>query len=277
MLFPSRNLATVIIIPAAPMILTEFASTDSYYTILLVTIWELGEVVGPLLTAPLSEMYGRSPIYNCANILFVIASIGGGFSKSLSMLVAFRFLNGMAVASIVLNPGIVGDMFVQEERGTALSWMGLPPLLGTALGPVIGGFLTQAKGWRWAFWLSAILCGSCELLFLLFFRESYKVLILARKAAKLRKISGNGHLRCAYESSDTNRFALLKRAIVRPGQMLVQSNILLLLAIYGAMIYGYLYLISTTLTGVFETKYHFSQSSAGLAYLGIGRLKSLNV
>ena len=259
------------------MILSEFSSTDYYYTILLVTIWELGEAVGPLLTAPLSEIYGRKLVYNCANILFVITSIIGGFSTNLSMLVAFRFLNGMAVASIVLNPGIVGDMFVQEERGGALSWMGLPPLLGTALGPVIGGFLTQARGWRWAFWLSAILSGSCEVCFLLVFRESYKVLILRRKAARLRKESGNAYLKCAYESSDTNRLAILKRAVVRPGQMLIQSNILLLLAIYGAMIYGYLYLVSTTLTGIFEAKYQFSQSSAGLAYLGIGCFQALSV
>lgn len=259
-------------IPAAPQILAEFSSTNPYYTILLVTIWELGEAVGPLLTAPLSEIYGRQPIYNGANILFVIASIGGGFSKNLNMLVAFRFLNGMSVASIVLNPGIVGDMFVQEERGNALSWMGLPPLLGTALGPVVGGFLTQARGWRWAFWLSAILSGSCEVCFLLLFREPYKVKILRRKAARLRKESGNEQLRCAYDGKDMSQTALLKRAVVRPGQMLLQSNILLLLAVYGAMIYGYLYLVSTTLTGIFENRYRFSQSSAGLAYLGLGRL-----
>ena len=251
--------------------MSEFSSTNAYYTILLVTIWELGEAVGPLITAPLSEIYGRMPVCHIANILFVIASVGGGLSVNLSMLVAFRFLNGAAVITMALEPAIVGDMFIQEERGTALSWMGLPPLLGPALGPVIGGFLTQAKGWRWAFWLSAIASGLCTLLFLVFFREPYKVVILRRKAARLRKQTGNHALRSVYDEEELTVANPLKQAIVRPLQMLLQSNILLLMAVYGSVIYGYLYLVSTTLTTIFEDHYHFSQGAAGLAFLGIGR------
>ncbi len=190
---------------------------------------------------------------------------------NLSMLVAFRFLNGVAVISMALEPAIVGDVFIQEERGTALSWMGLPPLLGPALGPVIGGFLTQAKGWRWAFWLSAITSGVCTLFFLVFFREPYKVVILRRKAARLRKETGDNALRSVYDEEELDAAKLLKQAITRPLQMLLQSNILLLMAIYGSVIYGYLYLVSTTLTTIFEDHYQFSQGAAGLAFLGIGK------
>ena len=114
--------------------------------------------------------------------------------------------------------------------------------------------------------------GSCEFYFLFFFQESYKVSIQRRKASRLRKEAGNENLKCDYDSSDTNRFALLIHAVVRPGQMLISSNILLLLAVYGAMINGYLYLISTTLTGILETQYQLSQNSAGLAYLSSGWL-----
>lgn len=250
--------------------MADFNSTDPYYTILLVTIWELGEAVGPLFTAPMSEIYGRVPISNGANLLFIITSIGGALSVNLSMLVAFRFLSGVAVTSIALEPAIVGDMYIQEERGTVLSLMGLPPLLGPAVGPVIGGFLTQAKGWRWAFWLTAICSGVVEILFMLFFREPYKVVLLRRKAARLRNETGDASLRSAYESEELNVTTLLRHSLVRPFQMLVQSRILLLLAIYGAVIYGYLYLVSTTLTTIFETNYGFSQGAAGLTFLGIG-------
>ncbi|KAK0745557.1 hypothetical protein B0T18DRAFT_409707 [Schizothecium vesticola] len=44
-------------------------------SVLLVTIWELGEAAGPLLIAPLSEMYGRYPVINGANMLFIVATV----------------------------------------------------------------------------------------------------------------------------------------------------------------------------------------------------------
>lgn len=60
------------------------------------------------------------------------------------------------------------------------------------------------------------------------------------------------------------------RAIIRPTKMLLFSPIVLLLSIYMAIVYGYLYLLFTTLTSVFEQTYHFSSGSVGLSFLGIG-------
>jgi len=62
-------------IPAIPQILKEFKSTNTSYETILVSVWELGEAVGPLLTAPASEIYGRIPIYNATNVVFIIFSI----------------------------------------------------------------------------------------------------------------------------------------------------------------------------------------------------------
>ena len=69
---------------------------------------------------------------------------------------AFRLINGGGNASIALNSSIIVDVLVQQECGLALAIVGLPPLLGPTTDPVLGGFLTQAEDWRWAFWLSAI-------------------------------------------------------------------------------------------------------------------------
>lgn len=258
-------------IPAVPQILAEFGSSDTLYQAILVSIWELGEAIGPLLTAPLSEIYGRSPVYNVANIIFIVFSLACAGSSNLHMLVAFRFFSGIGDASIALNPGIIGDMFVQEERGFALSIMGLPPLLGPVAGPVLGGFLTQAKGWRWAFWLSAITGGVCEICFLAFFRETYKPRILQKKSRRLRKQTGKKDLRSKYDNDPSVKGSYIwRQSIIRPAQMLVRSPIVLLLALYVSVVYGFLYLLLTTITEVFETTYRFSQGAAGLAYLGLG-------
>lgn len=218
-------------IPAIPQILKEFKSTNTSYETILVSVWELGEAVGPLLTAPASEIYGRTPIYNATNVVFIIFSIACAVSRNLPMLLAFWLFSGMGDASIALNPSIVGDMFVQGERGLPLAMVGLPPLIGPVAGPVIGGYLTQREGWRWAFWLGAIAGGVCELAFIAFFRETYEPRILRNKVRRLRKETGNEDLRCKYDkendSQDVGR--ILLESCTRPIRMLFSTPVVALL------------------------------------------------
>lgn len=160
-------------------------------SVLLVTIWELGEAAGPLLIAPLSEIYGRYPVMNAANFLFIIATALAAVSGSTRLFIAARALNGLAVASNVLNPAIVGDMFVTEQRGRAMSLIMLAPLLGGAVGPSVAGVLSERIGWRNVLWLDTALAAICEILYLIFFRETYEVKILRKRASRLRKETGN--------------------------------------------------------------------------------------
>jgi hypothetical protein len=65
----------------------------------------------------------------------------------------------------------IADLFPPEERALAISLYTLGPMLAPAIGPVIGGFLSQAKGWRWVFWLMTIIVrlviSNCEIKYLL--------------------------------------------------------------------------------------------------------------
>jgi len=74
------------------------SKTDS---ILLVTIWELGEAAGPLFIAPLSEIYGRYPVYNACNVLLIVGAAMSALSQSVGLLIFARFLTGCAVAANV--------------------------------------------------------------------------------------------------------------------------------------------------------------------------------
>jgi MFS family permease len=145
----------------------------------------------------------------------------------------------------------------------------LGPLLGPVIGPVAGGFLSQAKGWRWVFWVLSILAGFNTAMMLLFMPETFAPVLLARKTAKLRKETGNTLLRSKLDAglSATDYF---KRGIVRPLRMLVFSPIVLIFALYMAVIYSYLYLLFTSMTEVFEEFYGFSTGTVGLSFLGIG-------
>ena len=72
-------------------------------------------------------------------------------------LIGMRLLQGIFAAVPLTNGGaIVADMVRQEERGFAMAMLTLGVLMGPVIGPVTGGFLAAAKGWRWVFWIIAI-------------------------------------------------------------------------------------------------------------------------
>lgn len=98
--------------------------------------------------------------------------------------------------------------------------------------------------------------------------ESYHTTLLANKTKRLIKETGNTALRSALDSGKTPKDLFL-HSIVRPTKMLFLSPIVLLLSIYVALVYGYLYLLFTTISGVFEGQYGFSQGNNSTIYLRI--------
>lgn len=225
----------------------------------------------PLIVAPLSELYGRLLVYHAANILFVLSSAAAALSRNINVLIACRFLLGLTVASTTLNSCIVGDMFKEENRGRALAIMGLTPAIAPVLGPAVGGYISQYLGWRWTFWVITIATGVFELLFLVTYRETYKVTILERKARRLRMETGNGLLRSRYDTGVFG-FALFCTMILRPFKLLFTSPVIVLLSICGAFAISYTYVVITSISGIYTTQYHFSQGFLGLTYLGLGTL-----
>jgi MFS family permease len=100
-------------------------------------------------------------------------------------------------------------------------------------------------------------------------RETYPVILLERKAARLRKETGNPAYRSKLASPLSPK-KLIQHTIVRPMKMLFLSPIVAAMCIYIAVLYGLLYILFTTFTFVFEEVYHFSTSTAGLSFLGSG-------
>jgi len=75
----------------------------------VVSVYILGYAAGPLIVAPCSEIYGRLPVYHVTNVLFVIFTICCAESRSVGMLVAFRFLAG----SVGSTPLVLGKPTTQ--------------------------------------------------------------------------------------------------------------------------------------------------------------------
>ena len=94
-------------------------------------------------------------------------------------------------------------------------------------------------------------------------------MLLGRKAARLRKETGNAALVSQMDRGLTPG-QLFLRAIIRPTKLLVLSPIVLLLSLLCAFVFGLIFLLFTTFPMVFEQQYHFSAGISGLSYLGLG-------
>lgn len=257
-------------VPVANRIVHDLDGTSSKSaSVLLVTIWELGEAAGPLVVAPLSELpfLGRYAVFNVANVLLILATVLAALSRSTALFIAARALTGLAVASNVLNPAIVGDMFVPEERGSAMSAIMLAPLIGGAVGPAIAGAIAETLGWRQVLWMAVILASACELAFLTCFRETYSVAILSRRASKLRIETGNASLRTVFEAEEDQSSSRFWNSILRPFVVFSDSGVLQAMSLFGALAFTYFYVMTTTLPDILEGIYGLSPSLTGSSFI----------
>lgn len=117
--------------------MNEFNSSNEALASFIVSVYLLGYCFGPLVVAPLSEMYGRLPLYHVCNVLFVIFSIACALAPSLNSLIGFRFLAGLAGCCPMTNgAGTIADVVPREKRGAAMAAWVAGPLFGPVVGPI---------------------------------------------------------------------------------------------------------------------------------------------
>ncbi len=107
-------------------------------------------------TAPyLVNKFGGKRAYIWTLTAFLLGSLLCGFAWSLPMLVLFRLIQGIGGGILLpLVMTLLYQAFSTEERGTAVSAMGVPLMIAPMMGPVLGGYLVSAFGWPWAFFIN---------------------------------------------------------------------------------------------------------------------------
>jgi MFS family permease len=103
-----------------------------------------------------SDVYGRRVAYFCTFVVFLGACVGLGLSKSYAALVVLRCVQSAGSASsIAIGAGVIGDITTRAERGGYMGVFQAGLLAPVAVGPVIGGAISGALGWRAIFWVLA--------------------------------------------------------------------------------------------------------------------------
>uniref|UniRef100_A0A383WNZ1 Major facilitator superfamily (MFS) profile domain-containing protein n=1 Tax=Tetradesmus obliquus TaxID=3088 RepID=A0A383WNZ1_TETOB len=126
-----------------------------------VAIYMLTVGIGSLFWGPMADRFGRRITYAVGSVLFLGTSVGCIFAPTIGVLVAFRALQGLAVAAYqTTGQGVVADTFEPAIRGTAAGLFMIPLLVGPLLGPLLGGVLSQVWGWRSTFICLTVAAGA---------------------------------------------------------------------------------------------------------------------
>jgi multidrug resistance protein len=142
-------LASSMFAPGVSFMDETFHNTSLLLSSLSVSIYVLGYVIGPLILAPLSEIFGRRFVLTGANVFFCLWQIGCALAPNLSALIVFRFLAGIGGSGcLTIGGGVIADLFQPDRRGLANSLYSVGPLFGPVIGPICGGFIEQRIGWR---------------------------------------------------------------------------------------------------------------------------------
>ncbi|PVH99190.1 MFS general substrate transporter [Periconia macrospinosa] len=265
-------LSSSMISPALPTIVVELHVDSGITTMMIVSIYVLGFALGPLYLGPLSELYGRKRVLEVSNILFLVFNTACGGCSTVPQLVIFRFLSGIGgSASLSAGGGMLTDLWDNEQRGKAMGIYTLMPLLGPALGPIIAGFIVKyAKSWRWCFY--AVSIGGVLVQFVsgVLLKETYPRVILARKAERLHRETGDLKLTTKWEAEDQSLLQRMWQAFKRPIIMIATQPILQCIAVYQAFLYGLIYLVLSTFPRLWTEKYHQEVHIGGLNYVAVG-------
>jgi len=125
----------------------DLATSQWITTAYLLTITSLLLICGKV-----SDYTGRVPMFVAGIGLFTVSSLACGFSTSLPMLIGFRIIQAVGGAMMFsISGAIIFQAFPADERGRAMGYIGSTVAVGSILGPIVGGFVTQALGWEYIF------------------------------------------------------------------------------------------------------------------------------
>lgn len=126
----------------------RYFGVSQIVAILGVSLFVLGFAIGPLLWAPLSEMYGRQRLFYVTFFAITAFLAGSCGAQNMHTLIILRFFAGAFGSSPLTNAGgVIADMFNASERGIASAIFAAAPFLGPAIGecPVPSGPVPRAK------------------------------------------------------------------------------------------------------------------------------------
>ena len=202
-----------------------------------ISLYVLGLAFGPILAAPISEASGRLAVYRLSIPLTAAFTLGAGFSQNMASLATFRFFAGFfGSPCLAVGASSIADLWPPVTRAMAISFYVLALFLGPALGPTVGCFTTQHKGWRWTQWAMLMALAMCGLTALAM-KETHVKVIQQKRA----KAQNNGPAKPWCPFGVVTLSPIITMTLIRPVYILFTEPIVGLLSIYSGFHFAILF------------------------------------
>ena len=261
-----------IYVPGEADIMRGFDVSEIVATLGL-SFYTVGYGLGPMLWSPLSEMptVGRGGIYFWTLLIFVLLQLPTGFAVNMPMFLVFRVLTGFfGSPCLATGGGTIIDMYNPAQGAYAIPIWGSFGILGPVVGPIIGGYVVPAKGWRWTIWVVTWMCAAVLIMMTFLMPETSEANILYRRAKRLRRATRDDRLRSQSEIDGAHyttrdHLVLLGRAFT----LTFTEAIVFFVDVYTLLLYGILFTWFESFPLVFGNIYEFDLGQQGLVFLGI--------
>lgn len=137
-------------------------------------LYMMGMGLGSVVMSPTAILFGKRPVYLLGATLFIISGIWCAASPNYASLVVARIFQGVAVSPVECLPSAtIAEIFFLHERAYRVGIYTLLLLGGKNLVPLASAAVIGSLGWRWVFWIVAIIVGACLILLFFFVPETF--------------------------------------------------------------------------------------------------------
>ncbi|EXJ93232.1 hypothetical protein A1O3_01789 [Capronia epimyces CBS 606.96] len=247
----------------------EFGNSRIVATLGL-SLFVFGLGLSPMILGPLSEFYGRRPIYIGGYAFFTIWLILCSRAENIQTMLIARFLGGFSGSAFLsVAGGTVGDMFNRNQLQAPMMVYTASPFIGPGVGPIIGGFINYNTSWRWSYYVLLIWSGVMLVTIIFFVPETYMPVVLRTKARRKRKETGDERWKAPIEIMERSIFWTVVRSLYRPFMLLFMEPMCFNLCLLTSILLGILYLFFGAFNLVFSTVYGFNLWQVGLSFVGL--------
>ncbi|THX58981.1 major facilitator superfamily protein [Aureobasidium pullulans] len=259
--------------PATAKFEKDFGVSSEVGTLGL-SLYVLGLALGPMSIAPLSEYFGRTPLYIIPYGCFLLFLMGTALVENLGGFLPLRFLSGFFSSVTVANfGGTIADLWDVRHTGIPMSIFLWAATCGSPSGYFLMSWVAQYRGWRDVFWALLGICGGFWIIMsvtLLWAGETRHSIILLRRAKAERRRTGRENINVPEHMRQRGVRQLFRTALTRPFRFLFTEAIVIFAAVYNGYLYGLSFLFNGAFNIIFgPSGKGFETYQVGLTFLGI--------